>query len=147
MDLSPIFNLPVTLGGTVEEVAAQCYEAFINEFEELEGFIDIGEVEPGDEGRKIVCRVEDGRCVTVTMAYLDVPITDTFLGLDLNGGADVEERFVEQLHAQGIPAISQFDGIVLPDHFMMIELNESITWWDKEYWGKEGFQEEAIALQ
>ena len=35
----------------------------------------------------------------------------------------------------------------LPDHFMMIELNESITWWDKEYWGKEGFQEEAIALQ
>lgn len=147
MDLSPTFNLPVTLGGTVEEVAAQCYEAFINEFEELEGFIDIEALEPGDEGRKIVCRIEDGRCVTVTMAYLEVPITDTFLGLDLNGGPDAEERFVAELKDQEIPAIAQFDGIVLPEHFMMIELNESITWWDREYWGRDGFQEEAVALQ
>lgn len=147
MDLSPTFNLPVTLGGTVEEVAAQCYEAFINEFEELEGFIDIEALEPGDEGRKIICRIEDGRCVTVTMAYLEVPITDTFLGLDLNGGPDAEERFVAELKDQEIPAIAQFDGIVLPEHFMMIELNESITWWDREYWGRDGFQEEAVALQ
>lgn len=147
MNLSPVFILPVTLGGTVEEVSTQCYEFEINEFEELEGFIDIEALEPGDEGRKIVCRIEEDRCVTVTMAYLEAPIADTFLGLDLNGDSGAEEGFVEKLHAQGISAIAQFDGVVLPDHFMVIELGESITWWDEDYWGKDGFLEEAVALQ
>lgn len=147
MDLSPTFILPVTLGGTVKEVSAQCYEAEINEFEELDGFIDIEELEPGDDGRQIICRIENDRCVTITMIYPEFPITDTFLGIDLNSGPGAEERFVEKLRAQGISAITQFDGIVLPDHFMMIELGESITWWDAHYWGKDGFHEEAIALQ
>ena len=147
MNLSPTFILPVTLGGTVEKVSAQCYEAEINEFEELEGYIDIGSLEPGDDGRKIVCRIEDGRCGTVSMAYLELPITDTFLGLYLNGGSEESEHLAEELEKQGIPAISQFDGVVLPDHFMVIELGESITWWDEDYWGKDGFLEEAVALQ
>lgn len=146
MDLSTDFILPVTLGGTVEEVAAQCYESFMNEFDELEGFIDIESLEPGDEGRKIVCRVEDGRCVTVSLLFVDFPITDTFLGLSLERGAGAENQFVTKLEKQGIPGIVQFDGIVLPDHFMLIELGELITWWDEEYWGKEGFIEEAVAL-
>ena len=30
---------------------------------------------------------------------------------------------------------------------MVIELGESITWWDEDYWGKDGFLEEAVALQ
>ena len=32
----------------------------------------------------MLCCVEDGKCVTVEMKYMEVPITDTFYGVDLN---------------------------------------------------------------
>ena len=147
MDFTPEFSLPVTLGGPVKEVSSQCYQSGMNEFGELEGYIDIEAPEPGDEGRKIFCRIENERCVTVTMRYRELPISDTFLGIDLYREFSAKEQFAEKLHALGIPAIAQFDGVVLPDHFVLIELDRSITWWDEDYWGKDGFLEEAVALQ
>ncbi|WP_342351165.1 hypothetical protein [Corynebacterium diphtheriae] len=150
MKLSPHCSLPLTLGGTTDQVASQCYEHEIidNDFvTELEGFIDIENIEPGDEGRKMICRVENGRCVTVTMAYLDLPITDTFLGLGLNYGPNAKAQFLAGLRHQGVEVIAQSEYIILPNDFVTIELGESITWWDRAYWGTDGFRNEAIALQ
>lgn len=149
MNLSTEPSLPIALGTTPEQVAQGCYEYEFIEDDfglELEGFIDIRDIEPEDEGRKVICRFEENRCVAITMAYLDVPITDTFLGLDLNSGGEAEQKFLAALKEKGIEAISQFDGIVLPNDFVTLELGESITWWDRDYWGRDGFIEEAVAL-
>lgn len=81
------------------------------------------------------------------MAYLDLPITDTFLGLGLNYGPNAKAQFLAGLRHQGVEVIAQSEYIILPNDFVTIELGESITWWDRAYWGTDGFRNEAIALQ
>lgn len=149
MNLSTEFTLPLGLGKSVKYNQGKFYESEINEKTfgaDLEGWLDIEELEPGDDGRKIIAMIRDNKCVTIKMAYMDPP-EDTFLGLSLGIGPDeTEEAFVAALAEQDIKAIIQYNGIVLPDHFVTIELGDSICWWDPNYWGRDGFIESAVAL-
>lgn len=43
-------------------------------------------------------------------------------------------------------AVIQYNGIVLLDHFITLELGDHICWWDPEHWGRDGFIESAVAL-
>lgn len=141
MELQPTFQLPLTLGCTAEQMMADLHESedIVDRGRclEVEGYLDLEEFGLGDDYRKIITRVEDGRCVVITMAYMDLPVTDSFLGLDLNRGPTAERDFLHALHGLGINANLSQHRIILPDHFMTIELSECISWWDPSYWDKE----------
>ena len=90
--------------------------------------------------------MEDGKCVTVEMKYLETPITDTFYGVDLNRRpAETPqartERVAQELQRQGIRTEINDFLILLPDHLVAIETNECVAWFDPEYWSLEDFLE------
>lgn len=147
MDFSPTFNLPVALGGTIEEVSAQTEGADFNEFDDLEGFLEIPGLGGEEGGFGFTCIVEEGKCVTFSIMFVEFPITDTFLGLSLQRAeGNSDQEFAAALEAKGIPASVESDCIVLPEHFMQIDLSDSITWWAQSYWSREGFLEETLDI-
>ena len=146
MDLGTDFTLPLVLGGTVEENIERCYEHEFNEKTfgvDLEGFIDIEDLDESSDGEKIVATIRDGRCVTVRIDGPDVEEW-TFLGLDVEDTTN--EELVAALNDKGINAVAQYNGVALPDHFIVIDPGDSICWWDPGYWGRDGFLEHAVAL-
>lgn len=95
------------------------------------------------EGEKIVAMVRDGRCVTMRLEMRE-PDAHTFLGHDVEDMTP--DQLVIALKDQGINAVVQYNGVALPDHFVVIEPGDSITWWDPNYWGLDGFLESAVAM-
>mgnify|MGYP006967082978 FL=1 len=90
--------------------------------------------------------MEDGKCVTVEMKYMEVPITDTFYGVDLNRhpaetAQESTERVAQELQRQGIRTETNNFLILLPDHLIAIEVNEGVAWFDPAYWSLEDFLE------
>ncbi|MDV2420528.1 hypothetical protein RAE03_12280, partial [Corynebacterium tuberculostearicum] len=78
--------------------------------------------------------------------YLEVPITDTFYGVDLNRrpaetAQESTERVAQELQRQGIRTEINDFLILLPDHLVAIETNECVAWFDPEYWSLEDFLE------
>ena len=74
MNIEGTCPLPVQPGMTVNQATKACYDSELGADtyeEQFEGWVDIETLEPGDPGRKIVCCVEDGKCVTVEMKYMD----------------------------------------------------------------------------
>lgn len=147
MNIGSSCPLPVKPGMTVSQAAEACYQSELGGetyVEQFEGWVDIEALEPGDPGRKIVCCVEDGKCVTVEMKYMEVPITDTFYGIDFNfrDGETSQsgiERVAQELQRQGFRIqINEF-LILLPDQFVVIDVGECIAWFDREYWSLEDF--------
>ncbi|MEJ6550332.1 hypothetical protein PQI66_12335 [Corynebacterium sp. USCH3] len=152
MDLSTEFTLPFVLGGTIDENAARCVDHFININEksfgsDFEAFIDVvgadGNGDLDQEPERITAMIRDGRCVTVR---LDGPDASgwTFLGLDID--SLTTDLLMTGLEARGIKAVSQYNGVALPDHFVVVDPGDSITWWDPNYWGRDGFLESAVAM-
>lgn len=130
----------------MEENIERCYDHGFNEKTfgvDLEGFIDIGELDEDSEGEKIVAMVRDGRCVTMRLDMIE-PDAHTFLGHDVEDMTP--DQLVIALKDQGINAVVQYNGVALPDHFVVIEPGDSITWWDPNYWGLDGFLESAVAM-
>ena len=75
MNIEGTCPLPVKPGMTVNQATKACYDSELaaDTYEQqFEGWVDIEALEPGDPGRKIVCCVEDGKCVTVEMKYMEV---------------------------------------------------------------------------
>ena len=90
--------------------------------------------------------MEDGKCVTVEMKYMEVPITDTFYGVDLNRhpaetAQESTERVAQELQRQGIRTEINDFLILLPDQLVAIETNECVAWFDPDYWSLEDFLE------
>ena len=90
--------------------------------------------------------MEDGKCVTVEMKYMEVPITDTFYGVDLNRhpaetAQESTERVAQELQRQGIRTETNNFLILLPDHLVTIEVDEGVAWFDPDYWSLEDFLE------
>lgn len=146
MDLGTDFTLPFTLGGTIEENAGRCEDHSLNDKTfgiDFEGFIVLDETDNEPEEEKIVSMVRDGRCVTARLDIVD-PGEHTFLGLDIDDMT--AEQAAAALNDAGINAVAQYNGVALPDHFIVIEPGESICWWDPGYWGRDGFLEHAVAM-
>jgi len=147
------FTLPFGLGHPTAECEKDCYDYFYNDKtfgRDLEGFIDVRDRDPENEGVKIVAMVRDGLCVTATVP-LDDPEADSFCGqplIPLSGESyrDAQSRLIADLEKQGIRTQRQFNGIALLDHFVIVDIRDSITWWDPTYWGHDGFTENAVAL-
>ena len=88
--------------------------------------------------------MEDGKCVTVEMKYMEVPIADTFYGVDLNRhpaetAQESTERVAQELQRQGIRTEINDFLILLPDQLVAIETNECVAWFDPDYWSLEDF--------
>ncbi|CAB0681061.1 hypothetical protein FRC0036_00469 [Corynebacterium diphtheriae] len=152
MEIEGFCPLPVKPGMTVAQATEACYQSELGAdtyAEEFEGWVDIEALEPGDPGRKIVCCVEDGICITVEMKYMELPITDTFYGVDLNcqpgeGWTTSLERVARALEDKGLEVVKRDSYVLLPDVFVAIEVGETIGWFDPAYWSREEFLEEAI---
>ena len=94
----------------------------------------------------MLCCVEDGKCVTVEMKYMEVPIADTFYGVDINRrpaetAQKSTERVAQELQRQGIRTETNNFLILLPDHLVTIEVDEGVAWFDPDYWSLEDFLE------
>jgi len=149
MNIEGTCPLPVKPGMTVNQATKACYDSELaaDTYEEqFEGWVDIEALEPGDPGRNIVCCVEDGKCFTVEMKYMEVPITDTFYGVDLNRrpaetAQESTERVAQELQRQGIRTEINDFLILLPDQLVALEVDEGVAWFDPEYWSLEDFLE------
>ena len=91
----------------------------------------------------MLCCVEDGKCVTVEMKYMEV---HTFYGVDLNRrpaetAQESTERVAQELQRQGIRTETNNFLILLPDHLVAIEVDEGVAWFDPDYWSLEDFLE------
>jgi hypothetical protein len=145
------FSLPFILGGTVDENIAISEDAEIVEKtfrEELECFIDFRDLDPNGGIEKIVSIIAENKCVTAELLFFHPDADHTFEGICLGAqGENTEESFIKSLAAIGISATDDSGMIVLPDHFITIELGEYICWWDESYWGRAGFLDEVLGFQ
>ncbi|MBK4143962.1 hypothetical protein GWO60_00340 [Corynebacterium macginleyi] len=147
MNIEGTCPLPVKPGMTVTQAIKACYDSELTADtyeEQFEGWVDIETLEPGDPGRKVVCCVEDGKCVTVEMKYMEAPITDTCYGVDLNRrpaetAQESTERIAKELQSQGIRTEINDFLILLPDQLVAIEVNECVAWFDPAHWSLEDF--------
>ncbi|MDU0479563.1 hypothetical protein QVA66_09965 [Staphylococcus chromogenes] len=144
MNFTTDYTLPFPLGGTLDDAIKACLDSQQPADDELEAWIDIPTRDNDEEYSLVVSRIEDNTCVTVALTDI---YRDTFLGLRLDPRKTTDEELAAGLKSQGINAIVQFGEIILPDHLITIVLNETITWWDPNYWGAEGFRNETIAEQ
>ncbi|AKK03955.1 hypothetical protein [Corynebacterium epidermidicanis] len=142
MNFTTDYALPFPLGGTLQEAVESCVDCQQPAEDELEAWIDIPNRDNDEEYSLVVCRIEDNKCVTVALTDI---YRDTFLGICLDPRKITDEEVVAELEKQGINVLVQFGEIILPEHLITIILNETITWWDPEYWGEDGFRHETIA--
>ena len=146
MDFTEEFPFAFILGGTVEDSITVFDDYFFNEKgsgTDLEGFLATNTAGVEEEW-KIVCLIEEGRCVTARIDFTDNNGC-TFLGVPIGPESSLRaEEVAAVLKERGEDVIAQDNDLVLPDYFITVEPRENICYWDKAYWSPAAFLEETV---